>query len=216
MDEQIQQKLDNFFTKFKNQMYRKGAILIRADDDPPGVFYLKDGIVKVYAISRKRDEVVLNIFKPMSFFPMSWAINESKNMYFYEAITDVEVYRAPRNEVVTFIKNNPDILYDLMRRVYKGVDGMLLRMMYLMSGSARTRLLTELMIQAKRLGQRFENGQSIKLQMSEKDLATSAGMTRETISREVKLLKEKKVILFARNTLVIPDMKKLEEELSNY
>lgn len=193
-------------------MYKKGELLIRADDNPQGVFYLTKGYVKQYAISKKGDELVINVFKPVAFFPMSWAINETPNEYFYEAMTDVEVWRAPREDVVTFIKGNPDILYDLMSRVYKGVDGILTRMTYLMSGNAYARLITELVIYAKRFG---NNENRVEVHISEKDLGAQSGMTRETVSREMKLLKDEGLVTFTQNKIVIEDVKKLEEELTD-
>src|SRR6266545_4746184 len=98
MDTAVLNKIDAFFIQFKQQTYKKGEILIRADDDPSGIFYLKNGVVKEYAISKKGDELVINIFQPISFFPMSWVINETHNIYFFEAMTDVTLWRAPKDE----------------------------------------------------------------------------------------------------------------------
>lgn len=205
VDKKITEKLENFFTKFKHQIYKKGEILVRADDDPPGIFYLKSGYVKEYAISKKGDELVVNIFKPISFFPMSWAVNNTKNMYFFEAVTDAEVWRAPKDKATEFVQSNPDVLYDLLCRVYKGTDGMMVRMTYLMAGNAYVRLVIELIIHAKRFG--------TTSRISERELAAQAGMTRETVSREMKTLKNKGLVTFNKNIFTIVDLRKLEEEL---
>lgn len=211
MDNSIAKKIEGFFTKYKQQNYKKGEILIRADDDPSGVFFLKEGSVKEYAISKKGDEFVINVFKPISFFPMSWVINNSKNNYFFEAVTDLIIWRAPREEVVKFIKDNPDVLFDLVSRVYKGIDGVLTRMVFLMSGNAYARLITELLIYAERFG----NGKNhIEILISEKDLAAQSGMTRETVSREVKILKHKGLVILESNKLCIKDVRSLKAELS--
>ncbi len=210
MDIHVAKKVESFFTKFRSKTYKKGEILIRADEDPSGIFYLTKGQVKEYAISRKGDELVVNVFKPISFFPMSWAINETPNKYYFEAMTPLTVYHAPRLEAVEFIKKNPDVLFDLMSRVYKGTDGMLLRMTYLMSGNAYNRLITELLIYARRFG---NNKNSVDVQISETELATQSGMTRETVSREMKALKEKNLVVLRENTFVIRDVQKLEMEL---
>ncbi len=213
MKPEIQEKIDTFFTQQKRQHYKSGEILIRADDSPAGVYYLKKGNVKQYFISRKGEEIVLNIFKPISFFPMSWAINNTENIYFFEAVDPLEVWRAPQENVVEFIKDNPDVLYNLMSRVYRGTDGMLLRMAYLMSGSAYARLITELLIQTKRFGRPIEDG-SFELTMTEGNLAMSAGMTRETVSREMKNLKDKGIVVFHKNVLVVQSIQRLENELT--
>lgn len=213
MNQIISDKIEAFFTQYKKQSYKKEEILIRAGDDPSGVFYLTEGAVKEYAISKKGDELVINIFKPVAFFPMSWAINGTPNEYFFEAISDVEIWKAPKEKTRIFIKDNPDVLYDLMSRVYKGTDGLLAKITYLMSGSAYERLIKELIIQAQRFGKK--NGDTLTLQIVEKDLAAQAGMTRETISREIHHLKEKGLITFEKNTLCILNREKLEKELSD-
>lgn len=211
MDEEVRKKVERFFLAHKHQEYKKGELLIRADDDPRGIFYLRSGNVKQYAISRNGEELVINIFKPVAFFPMSWAINQTPNVYFYEAMTAVEVYRVTREEVIAFIKANPDVLYDLISRVYRGVDGLLTRMTYLMSGGAYARLLTELLIYARR----FAKGEnSVEITISEKDLAAQTGMTRETVSREIKQLKDKGIITLKRAKITITDVQRLEDDLA--
>lgn len=213
MDTSVKQKLDNFFKAYKNQKFKKGELLVRADDDPAGVFYLVDGVVRRYSISSSGEELNLNIFKPISFFPMDWAINQTSSSHYYEAMTTVEVFRAPRDETVRFFKENNDVMFDLISRVYHGLDGYMMRMEYLMVGNAQFRLLTELLIYAKRFG-KPKNGQVIvDIKLTEKDLASQSGIARETVSRELQKLKAKKLINFKNSQLVVYDIKKLEQEL---
>lgn len=211
MDDQISDKLNDFFKTYKTISYKKGEILIRAGDNPSGIFYLKTGRVKKYAISKKGDELVVNIFKPSSFFPMSHAINNHANDYYYEAMENLELVKAPISDTVIFVKKNPDIMYNLLSRVFLGSEGLLSRMTYLMAGNAYSRLIAELLIIAKRFGTYNENEVIIKT--TEKDLATQVGMTRETVNREMKILKERKLITFKNGLLTIMNMHDLESEL---
>jgi CRP-like cAMP-binding protein len=141
---------------------------------------------------------------------MSWAINDTHNDYFFEAMTDLNIKLAPRDEVISFLKNNSDVLYDLLARVYKGTDGLLTRLTYIMTGDAYARLITELLIQTKRFNHKRE---TIKIEFSEKDLASLTGLTRETISREMKILKDKNLVEITKNVIVIKDLPALENEL---
>ncbi len=88
---------ETFYDQFTPRIYKKGEILIRADDDPQGIFCLNKGYVRQYIISKNGIELTLNILKPISYFPMVWAINETPNIYYYEALTEAEVGRAPRD-----------------------------------------------------------------------------------------------------------------------
>lgn len=206
-------KLEIFFSHYKKQTYRKKEILIRADENPLGVYYIKSGLVKAYTLSKKGDETILNILKPNSFFPMPWVINDTKNSYYFEAMTAVEVWRAPKEKVLSFVKKENDILYDLLSRVYKGTEGLLLRLTHLRTGNAHARLVTEIIINTRRFGKKVKNTSKYFLKIREKDLARQAGMTRETVSREMKVLKDTGLISFEKNILEIYDIGLLELEL---
>lgn len=212
MDISLAATLEAFFSQFRTYKYKKGEILIRAGDAPGGIYYLKSGKVKQYSISRNGEELVVNIFKPISFFPMSWAINNTKNDYFFEAMDNLELIKAPKEKVVQFIKDQPEATFDLLSRVYIGLDGILQRMTYFMAGSAYTRLITEIVIIAKRFG--TKDGYKYTITSTEKDVASQSGMTRETVSREIKIMKNKGLLTFARNEIIVPDIRLLETELS--
>lgn len=213
ISQQIVDKLDTFFKKYPSFKFEKGSILIRAGDDPPGIFYLQQGKVRQYTISKQGDEQTLNIYKPISFFPMMWAINDTHNLHYFEAMTPVSIFRAPKEDVLTFVKKEPDVMFDLLRRLYKGMEGLLIRMEYLLSGNAYAKLITILLISARRFGVESAEGTRIELRHTEKDLATQAGISRETVSREIQILKNKGLLVYNRKSLIISDIAKLEEEL---
>ncbi len=217
MNKVISEKVARFFSKYRPQSFKKGDFLIRANEKPSGVFYLSKGIVRVYAISKNGDELVVNIFKPFSFFPMDWAINNSENSYYYEVMSPVIVQKAPKDDVISFVKANNDVLFNLLSRVYRGVDGVLNKMTYLMVGSAYARIIAELIVTMQRFGEfsQTKKGSTGQMSISERELAAQAGLTRETVSRELKRLKNKQLILFSQNTLTIVQMEKLEKELTD-
>src|ERR1035437_1957935 len=112
------EKLDeNFFAQFKlAQKFKKNQLILGPAAEPSGIFYIKSGFVRLYLISEGGKELTLNIFKPGTYFSMIWALNNAPNIYFYESLTDVLLLKAPKNEVVKYIENNPSVLYDLTKR----------------------------------------------------------------------------------------------------
>lgn len=219
MDENLSNKINNFFIKYRASTYKKGEILLRAGDNPNSVFYLREGRVKKYAISHKGEEVVVNIFRPVSFFPMDLVLTGEENSYYYEAIVDCEVWKAPPDEVTKFLKEEPDVLYDLLSRVFKGTGGLEKRLMTLMAGSAYARLLTEIIIQTKRFGKKIitedkNSRDSFEVMINEIDMASQTGLTRETVSRAMKVLKKKGLVTFSQNRLMIHSLEGLEKEVA--
>jgi CRP/FNR family transcriptional regulator len=212
MDSRVAAKIEEFFSQYRSRKYSKGQILILNGDQTDYVYQLVSGHVKEYDVTYHGDEIILNIFKPPAFFPMSLAINKANNPYIYEADTDVEIRQAPADEAVNFIKENPDVMFDLLSRVYRGVDGLLGRMTYLMASSARGRLIYELLVEAKRFGKQT-NKHRFHLSLSEKDLGARAGLSRETVSREISKLKKAGLVTVSVNSIVLVDSTALEKLL---
>ncbi|HET8670521.1 MAG TPA: Crp/Fnr family transcriptional regulator [Candidatus Saccharimonadales bacterium] len=215
MDKSVAAKVENFFAFFALQRFDKGHLFACAGEDLPGVMYLVKGEVIEYDITDSGTQLVLNTFKPPAFFPVSWALNKTPNQFFFEAATKSVLLRvAPPEEVVAFLHANPDIVIDLLSRVYRGTDGLLKRMSFLMSSSAHTRLIYELIIECRRFGKQQSDG-SYVLTRHEGELGTRAGLSRETVNRELSDLKSRGVVIVKRESITVTDIAKLEKELDN-
>lgn len=212
MDRQLQQKIAAFFQQFPRREFEKGKILIHPEEEISDVYYIVEGQVVQYDISPSGNEVVVNAFKPPAFFPMSQAINGTPNHYFFEATTNVVAHQVPAKKAALFVRQNPDVMFNLLQRVYRGTDGILRRMAHLMGGSARSRLLFELLNAAQRFG-RPVAGAQINIALTEYDIAKRSGLSRETVSRTISELKESGIVQIQGRAIVIRDIKRLESAL---
>lgn len=209
MNQDVRGKIEEFFRAYPVKTFAKRQVIVQASENPLGVFYLEEGRVSQYDISPAGTEVVVNVFKPPAFFPMSWAINQTPNQYFFEASTKVVARMAPAEEAVAFLKSNPDVMFDLLTRVYRGVDGLLRRSAHLMGGDAKNRLIFELLNVAYRFGQERADG-SVTVPLKEGDLARHAGLARETVNRLIRNLKAAGLVEITTNGFVLHDMRQLE------
>lgn len=208
----VAQKVEQFFSTYPTRIYEKKQILFHPEDFIEDVLYISTGTVRQYDISTVGNEIVVNIFKSGAFFPMSMALNKQPNSYFFEAASTVNAHVAPSKEVVAFLELNNDVTLDLLSRVYRGTDGVLRRMAYLMGGDARSRLLFELINGSYRFGSFGAEG-SVTLRMSEGELASNSGLARETVNRELKKLKDHGLVRVGNGELLIADIDQLEAEL---
>lgn len=202
-------KVQQFFTAFPLRQYRKHELLIRPEEPLAHIFYMAEGRVSEYDVTPSGNEVVVNVFKPGAFFPMSAALNSIPNSYFFEASTLVKVHVVPADAAVQFLQDNPDVTLDLLKRVYKGVDGVLRRMAHLMGGDAKSRLLFELLNAAYRFGQAQTDG-SVRLDLNESELARHSGLARETVNRNMQDLKTAGLLEVASGVIILKDTKRLE------
>jgi len=198
----IREKVSTFFSGTDERFYTKGDIITFANQDPEGVLYLTEGIVEQYDVTPEGNKVVVNVFKPASFFPMSWAINKTPNTYFYAALTDVKLRRAHPDKVAVFLQQNPDVMFDLLSRVYVGTDGLLRRLVLAASGIASSRLIFELLIEAHRFGGEASGAKKI-VKIKQSSLAARSGLARETVSRELHKLERDGLVKLTKEGIVL-------------
>ncbi len=206
-------KINLFFQKYKLLKYKKRSMILHANDNSSSVFFIKSGYVRVYRLSEQGEELTLTILKPDDFFPLTYGMNNITNPYYLEAITPLELWSAPQEQFLHFIKDNPDVYEDLTSRLLVRFDGFLSRMEYLVCSNAYIKVAATLLICAKRFGE--EQGDSIifKVPLTHKDIATLVGITRETTSLEMKKLEKAGFVAREGKFLLLRNIKKLEEEI---
>jgi CRP/FNR family transcriptional regulator len=206
---------ETFYKQFKTRSYKKGEMLIRADDDPQGIFYLTKGYVRQYTISKTGFELTLHILRPISYFPMVWAVNGTPNVYYFEALTPVEVGRAPKDEVVSFIRNKPDIIFELLSELIEDYAESLTRIENLVFSDAYRRVISVLLYIAKHFGEKEKRGVVVRHRFTQQDIATLTGVARETASIEMVKLEKKGLVKYVDHEMIIESIKKLNSELSS-
>ncbi len=207
----ITEKLTEFFASSDDRTYRKGDIITFANQELEGVLFLTEGLVEQYDVTPEGNKITVNIYKPPAFFPMAWAINKTPNVYFYAALSDVKLKRANPDKVAKFLQENPDVMFDLLSRVYKGTEGLLRRLVLAASGIASSRLIFELLIEAHRFGDVMTTEKRI-IKIRQSSLAARSGLARETVSRELHKLQREGLLKLTKQGIVL-QMKELEEKL---
>lgn len=207
MNDDIQSKVDEFFSTYRVVKYPKNQILLFPGDTIDKVFYLVSGRVCQYDISYRGDDVIVNTFKPPAFFPMAMVLDEFPSNFFYRSESDVEIRVAPASDVIAFLARNPEATLDLLKRVYIGAEALLKKMVLLMSGTARRRLIYELLTEYRRFGAYAK--ETGHLYLSEVSLAARSGLSRETVNRELKHLKDHGLIEIKKNKIILRDVDQL-------
>lgn len=210
MQPEIQKLLQSFFIKYKLGSFAKGEIIFKPYQSRR-IFLLTQGVVRMFA-HRGSSELTLNIYKPYAIFPMSLALNNQKDRYGYAALTNAEGYFAPKKEFTGFLNKNPQIALDLLARIYRGLDGFFMRLEALLSGDAYIRILTQLIIYARRFGQDQEGRMIFDWHLTHQELSSQTGLARETVTKMIKILQSKHLIGYLGKKIFIYDLAKLEEE----
>ncbi|OGE32277.1 hypothetical protein A3C99_03390 [Candidatus Daviesbacteria bacterium RIFCSPHIGHO2_02_FULL_37_9] len=211
MAEDSFKKLFSFYSQFKTVNYKRGDIILSPGQVPPGVYFLKRGYTRLYSVSQEGEDLTMIIYKPNDFFPFMWTINQTPNIYYLEALTNTELGIAPRKEFLAFLKENVDLAYELTSRILLRFEGLLERMEHLVFGNAYNKVAMVLSLSAQRFGKKQEdNSIHIPLPLTHKDIASLTGLTRETVSIEMKKLEREGIITHTGRQLTVCSLPKVK------
>lgn len=213
MDPKIQKLLYSFFKKFERKSFLKDETILKPADKK--IFFLTDGVARMFSVSGKNSQITLNIYRKHSIFPIP-LVFDLKNKYTFDSLTKAEGYYAPEKDFKKFLDKNPDVLFDLVKRIYLGFDGFFTQLEALLLGDAFCRVTTSLIVYTRRFGQKSEGIIVFDWQLTHKQIASQTGLARESVTREIKKLQEKGLIGYSNKKLFVYDLNKLEEEYFSY
>lgn len=212
MEKDIEAKIKNFFSDYSTKIYKKGETIIKPEEPLVYIYNINSGYVKSYSLNDDGLELTINIYKPFSFFPITETLAGKINTYFFTAITDVEVTRAPTHKVHKFVKDNPDIMYDLIKRISSGLEGFMIRTQYLIRSNSGQKVASSFVLLARRFGKSVGNNKmKILLPQTHEDISNLSGVSRETTSLEIKKFKDEKIITVKRKHYTIEDFEKMKD-----
>lgn len=204
--------IQDFFSRHKLFRYKKKEVILRFNDTPSGVYFLRKGFARLYGLSPEGQELTLIIFSPGDIFPLTWAINGTENKYWLETMTTSDLWRCTKEEFIAFIKQNPDVFFMFTKRMSARFDALLERMEQLVFGNAYQKIASILCLCCERFGILEKGITVIPIALTHKDIATLVGITRETVSVEMKKLEDNNIIEHRGHFVGVRDIKKLKKE----
>ncbi len=212
-DEAAHQQLITFFHSGTQLNYRKGESIVRAGDDPRGIYFITKGFVKAYAITKYGEENLLIVRKDGDLFPLIWAFTGLHRDITYQAMSDTTLWRVARSEFLNFLKKNEHavpVIVDMSIEAYRLHSE---RVMNLEYRTVKERVASFLVTHADRFGKKAENGILIDAPIRRSDIAGSINASRETTSRELSALARHGFISLDHGEIVICQIEKLRELL---
>jgi len=207
VDTDLLKKLNPFFAQYKLLNYKKGQVILRPEDKIEYIYFIEKGYVKFYYLSQDGKELTFLIYKPGYIFPLLFTfLGDTTTRYYFEAYTPLILRRAPRETFTELISTNTFLMFSLSQEVVLRWQELLNRMELLKLGTACQNVAYVIMLCAEQFG--LKNGQTITidLPLAHKDIASMVGLTRETVSLEMKKLEQLGLIEYKRGNITIKDI----------
>ncbi len=201
-----------FKTVGKKQTWQKNDYIIGPNQQPTGVFYIDEGLVKAYDLTKYNEENLLIIRKSNEIFPLIWAITGEERSVIYQALEKTVTWKIDRIELLGIIDNRQSLMspiLDMTVEMYRLHSERILNLEY---RTVRERIISFLFTMSRRFGVDTKDGIRIDLPLRHQDIASSVNSSRETTSREIGSLTKKGLIEHKRSYILL----KNPEDLHKY
>lgn len=204
------QALVQLFQTGTRLAYKKGELIVRPNEAPSGVFFIEEGLVKAYDITKYGEENLLIIRRPSEIFPLIRVLSGDVQSIIYEAITPVTIWRIDQKKYLKALEKDMSVtlpVLDLVVEMYRLHSERIINLEY---RSVRERLVSFLLTTCNRFGRRTSDGTLIDLPLKHQDIASSINASRETTSRELSALERKGLISSKQSKITIKKRRELK------
>lgn len=203
--------LSEFVRQYPLKSFRRNETIFFQDDQPATTYYIKSGFVKGYDIDSQGNEQLLFIGTVGDFFPLASVFATDPTVpYFLTAFSDVEAYAIRQSDFRRFLDDN----HDALREVTNVLARRLANTYHHLNAAAKARADEKLVHGLYFLARNFDDTQSqAGPQVTQQDIASLIGLTRETVSQELKKLKDQGLVDYNKYRFII-NQEKLKARLA--
>ena len=202
--------LDQLAQRARVTRYARGVTIYRRGDAGDTMMVIMSGRVKITNVTAEAKEVILNFLGRGDVNGEIAVLDGRERTANAVALEDTEALVLYRRDLLPLLMADPQsmlevitILCDKIRTTSALVEDNSLQM--------QGRTASGLHRLADQHGRKTPSGVMIDLKLSQRDLGSYLGLSRENVSRQLKDLREAGLIKIEDQTLIIPDLDALRE-----
>lgn len=196
------------------RVVKKGANVLFQGEIPRKAMIVRDGVIRAYTITSNGEERVVALYGKGDIFPLSWVLGETTNtLFYYDAVCETRLMTVSKPDFVNAIADNPAALNVMLRFVGNQYTALLLRITGLEQSRAIEKIGFTLYYLLFRYGVEKKPGiYTINVKLSQLMIANLVGLTRESSTKNLNVLKEKGIITYSSSMYTV-NKQKLEHFL---
>ena len=202
--------LESLSESVRLQSLKKGQTLFRKGDEGSSLYIIKQGTIKIVLPSRLGDEVIVTIFSEGDFFGEMALFDGKPRSADALAMESIKIYMLSRKDFLLFLHSNINAMESILSQLTKRLrdtDDFLEGTCFL---NVSARLAKKLLDLAESYGRQDADSIYIDLDLTQKELGDMIGSTRESINKELKILRDKGLITMQENKIQIIDITRLK------
>lgn len=205
-----------FFKKSGVRMtYKKGQLFFRPEDSAQGIYYLDSGQAMVFSAKENGLEQIVGVFEEGAIFgKIGTVISQPFTVISTRSLTDCTIYRLNCEQFQTLLNTEVAMFDAYMKQVSFNNVFILNQILVLGEKNIYLKLLSQILLLAGYHGDNEESGCTLRVILTQEQIANMLCITREYLSKTLKKVKLKKLITIDKNGCIkIPSIKKIKQEI---
>lgn len=189
---------------------RRGCQLFFADEPSDNIYLVKEGRVKLSRSSTDGREVILDILGPGEIFGELALAGEEVRSHSAEALRDALVCIIPRRVFEDLLQRHPEMTLRVLKLIGLRRRELEMRLEDMVFQPVAGRLILALLWQSQRYGVAEADG-SIRIPITQRDLAHLIGASREAVAEQLAELKQQGLLQTSYRTIRLTDREGLKK-----
>lgn len=204
---------------FKNKglkiNYKKGQLFVRPEDHAQGVYYLINGQALLQTIKLNGTEQIIGFWEKGAIFgKVGSVITQLSTDSYIQALTDCLVYRLSLENFQQLLTSEKQMYQAYMQQVSFNNIFTLNQIMVLGEKNSYFKVVSQLLLLASYYGNLDQDRCTLRVALTQEQLANMVCITREYLSKTLKKIRAKKLIEINKNGQInITRLSELRKEL---
>lgn len=185
------------------QQHAAGEMVFAPTPNPHSVYLLESGLVRIFRLSQSGDEATFGFVAPGEVFGELSVFGDYPRESFARAVQPSLVWKISREVFQGVIADRPELVMAVIRQVgdrFKRIES---RIEHLVFRDVRSRIARVLQELAEDLGRALEDGAPAEVPLSQAELATLVGASRQTVNSTLHDLEKDGLIELGRRRIVV-------------
>lgn len=190
----------------------KGDYIFRQNEKRHSVYFIRSGLVKVFKVNQEGNEQIVNVLHSDEMFPHVGFFDETPYPATAITLTDTKIVSIPIQDFELLLLENPGVAIKVLKVVGKKLLDLQEQLQTIQSQDVFHRIVMMLIRFTNELGVKKSTGEIyLQLPITNSELASMIGVSREAVNRAFNRLKKEQVIAYNRKEIHILDFDTLKE-----
>lgn len=197
----------------RKRTFRAGEAIFHRDDPGQVLYVIKEGRVRIRLTSAEGQEVALAVFGPGDSFGEMSILDSQPRSADAIAIDKVEVFTLQRNDFVSVVRAHPEIAVSVMKTLSERIRQANQMVEDLIFLDVYGRVAKKLLDLSKEYGVETDEGVKIDLRITQQELASMVGASRESVNKVMGYFTDKSYISTDKHKITILRIAELQKRI---